>query len=756
MFVSQTSFSSGEISPALAARTDLAAYSSGLSLCENFQLLLQGGAANRPGLAFVGPAKYDDRPANLIPFKFSEEDTAVLEFGHYYLRVISRGGYVTGLPKAVAGLDLSDGAKFLLPAHGFMPGDHLFFDGCPGQPALAAQFGRVESGGDDWFTLEGISPEELNPFLAGMTAAKVQEVSTPYNYAEVFELSFTQSADVLYLAHKNHPPHKLKRLPGQVWELVPVEFSPTVPAPAGVTVTPSATPGTTRRAYRVAAVAADSEGGVESFGAFAETLTSPATLSASSSVTISWDLSAIPLPLKAVRVYREENGLYRLVRECGPELTEVVDDGTAQEFSTKVRTPVEPANPFAAAGDYPGAVAFHAQRLWWGGTKNQPGRIWSSRLGDFENFSARDPLQEDDPLTFQLASQEVNEVRHLISLKSLLILTSGAEFLLDSGSSALGPSSYGVRVEGYSTTSRVRPLTVGDSVLAAPGRGDGVKEYAQSRETGAWFDRDLTVLARHLFAVGKVKALAYSRTPGPLVWAVLDDGALLTLTYQKEHELFGWSRQTTLKGGFEAVAAVPEGGEDGVYFTVRREVGGVTRRYVERAGRRVSSPLENSFYVDSGVSYEGQPIAALTGLKHLEGELVAVLADGDVHPARVVEKGRITLAHPAGKVTAGLPVSAKLTLLPVAGVAEGRPRQVSRLRLTLEEGRGVWAGPDFGKLTEAKERTSEPYGTGVPLYSGELSLSVTPVWSDGRISVLHDAPLPFTLLAAGREVRLGG
>ena len=88
----QSSFSGGEVSPAVQARIDSPAYSSWLKTARNFFVHPQGGASNRTGTVFMGQAKYADKPCRVIPFVVGENESYVWELGEKYLRIYTPGG----------------------------------------------------------------------------------------------------------------------------------------------------------------------------------------------------------------------------------------------------------------------------------------------------------------------------------------------------------------------------------------------------------------------------------------------------------------------------------------------------------------------------------------------------------------------------------------------------------------------------------------------------------------------------------------
>lgn len=154
---------------------------------------------------------------------------------------------------------------------------------------------------------------------------------------------------------------------------------------------------------------------------------------------------------------------------------------------------------------------------------------------------------------------------------------------------------------------------------------------------------------------------------------------------------------------------------------------------------------------------------SISGLDHLEGCTVNILADGAVHPQRVVTGGSITLDQPAVKVHVGLPIEADLQTLPLSvalrdgSSGQGRQKNINRAWLRVHRSSGVFVGPSADELVEAKQRTTEPYGSPPSLKSEELEVMVLPGWDDdGQVYVRQADPLPLTIVALTLEVAMGG
>jgi len=153
-------------------------------------------------------------------------------------------------------------------------------------------------------------------------------------------------------------------------------------------------------------------------------------------------------------------------------------------------------------------------------------------------------------------------------------------------------------------------------------------------------------------------------------------------------------------------------------------------------------------------------VTTLSLLDHLEGESLAILADGSVQPARTVSGGSITLQRAASEIHVGLPYVSDLETLDIVAQVEAygqaKKKHVSGLTMKVEQSRGFWAGPNENDLTEYKQRTDEDYGVPTRMTTGTQEITLSPNWnSNGRILVRQVDPLPITILAIIPEVNIG-
>lgn len=243
----QPSFASGELTPSLFGRIDLAKWHVGVATMRNFFVNYRGGASSRAGTQFVGCSKQSSgtHPPRLIRFQFSLTQGLLLEFGHLYMRVISNGAYVTETPKVITGV--SNAAPGLITAinHGFVNGDQVYIAGVGGTVQLNGNIYTVASATTNTFTLidlfgNAVNTTNFGVYTSGGTAARIYTLASPYLAQDLPSLKFTQSADVMSFTHPNYPPYDLTRLTSNSWTIVATVFSAAIAAPtnaAGVATT---------------------------------------------------------------------------------------------------------------------------------------------------------------------------------------------------------------------------------------------------------------------------------------------------------------------------------------------------------------------------------------------------------------------------------------------------------------------------------------------------------------------------------------
>ncbi len=583
-----------------------------------------------------------------------------------------------------------------------------------------------------------------------MSGGVPYEIDNPYAEADLFDIHYVQSADVLTLVHPNYAPRELRRLGATSWSLSTISFASTLTAPSGVTATATAGTGTINYYYVVTSIGAT---GIEESVASSSASCTNNLLTAGNFNTVTWTAVS---GVTRYNVYKYFGGLYGYIGQASG--TSFIDQNITPDMSA---TPPITQDPFNSSNNYPGAVSYFEQRRCFAGTLNLPQSLWMTKSGTESNLNYSLPTRDDDAISFRVAAREANTIRHIVPLQSLVLLTSSAEWRVTSlNSDAITPTTVSVRPQSYIGSSNVQPVIINNNLIYAAARGGHMRELAYSWQASGFVTGDLSLRAPHLFDNLDIVDMAYAKAPQPIVWAVSSNGKLLGLTYVPEQQVGAWHQHDT-DGTFESCCVVAEGNEDVLYVIAKRTVNGSTVRYVERMASRMWATQADAFYVDAGATYSGSPATTISGLSWLEGKTVNILADGAVHPQRVVTGGAITLDVPASKVQVGLPIVADVQTLPWnaqldAALGQGRTKNVNKVYLRVNKSGSVFVGPDASHLTEYKQRTTEPYGSPPKLVSDEILVVISPSWNNsGQVFVRQSNPLPITLVSMTLEVAVG-
>ncbi len=253
--------------------------------------------------------------------------------------------------------------------------------------------------------------------------------------------------------------------------------------------------------------------------------------------------------------------------------------------------------------------------------------------------------------------------------------------------------------------------------------------------------------------------LAFQREPLRVLWAVRADGVLCGLTYRLDQDVWAWHRHPRA-GKVRDIAVIPaaDGKTDEVWLVVERTIAGMVRRMVEVMACDPEGPAgtdpSDCVFLDSSLTYEGDPATTFSGLGHLEGEAVEVLADGLARGPYTVSGGQIVLEAPAAKVHVGLAFRALLEARPLPrpardGVASARARAITDVRVDMRESIGGRAGrTDDATDPLLDRRVTDRFDAPPAPFTGTVSISVDQVWdTDGRIVILTDQPYPMTIEA---------
>lgn len=429
--------------------------------------------------------------------------------------------------------------------------------------------------------------------------------------------------------------------------------------------------------------------------------------------------------------------------------------------------PPSDRQPFTGTGNKPAAVNYYQQRQIFANTINEPQTVFTTQTGNYQSFRTSSPARADDAVTFTIAGRQVNEIRHIIGLDSLILLTSGGEWKVTEGrDQVLTPSTIGIRIQSYNGASWVPPVVVNDTVIYTQDKGARIRDLNYEFSNDKYSGNDLSIMSEHLFEGYEIEEMTFASEPYSIVWCVRSDGRLLGLTYQREHQVWGWHQHVT-DGTFESVATIGEGNRDAVYTIVNRTINGSTVRYVERFETRMFDTAEECFCVDSGLTYTGTAATVISGLDHLEGEEVVVLADGNVVRGLTVASGQITIPNESTTVHVGLeyiPVleTLDLDIASTADTLKAKRLSVSRVDIEVENSRGGWIGPkkddgSNGTIYEIKPRYDTDFYDAIALQTRKHEIFIDPQWQKtGAVRIEQRDPLPLTILSIIPNVDVGG
>lgn len=625
--VIQKSFAAGELAPSLLARTDLAKYHQGAATLRNFFVDYRSGASTRPGTKFIMQALDSTQAVRLIPFQYSVNATYMLEFGDQYIRFISEGATIVESSFAIIGVTAAFPAVATVVGNPWANDDWIFITGIVGMTRLNNRFFKVQVAGNavTLFDVNGraIDARTFTAYVSGGTGARVYKISSPYLAADLALLKFIQSAQVMTLTHPSYAARELTLTAATSWTLSTVATGVLVNPPTSVTATASSA-GTVNYAYIITSVDSD---GNESAVSVAGATTSVNIATTAGSIRVTFTAPAAGLTPAYYNVYKAEpsysgavpvGASYGFVGFCTG--TTFDDTNIVPDFSQQ---PPIVENPFSGT-NYPGCSSYFSQRLWYAGSNANPLTLYASQPGLYANFNTSFPSQEDDALTETLVSTQVNAVKWMISMQTGLVVgTAKGAWLVNGGGSnaAVTVSDVTATPQAYNGASDVQPIIVNNDILYVQAKGAIIRDLSFNIYANIYTGTDISILSNHLFFQYQITEWAYSEEPFKLIWVIRNDGTMLSLTYVKEQELYGWSRHDT-KGQFQSVASITEGQVDAVYVVVKRYLTGLWIKTIERmADRAFPYGAEDSWAVDCGLA---------STLPTLAANLVASAATGDV------------------------------------------------------------------------------------------------------------------------------
>lgn len=750
-----STFSGGELSPLLSSRPELEKYSAGMLLCENAIPRVQGALERRGGTRYVASTKANGR-AWLVPFVFSITDAFLLEFGDSYIRFYRNRGtfeavptvhYEISSPYALADLTDEDGA-FALRFE--QSGDVVYIT----HAKRTYQPRKLTRASNTSWSLAVLEPEggpfkdpnideDVTVYVTGaVTAGKVAvgESVTLTASSAIFQAGHVGSLFYLEVTDgRNIRPWRQRSLAVAASNTKCISdgkwYICTQDGGGANTVTGDVKPIHTSGKFW------DGDGEDDSTDGYGR-------------IGVEWEFLHPGYGWVEITGFTSTTVVTATVLSALPEEVEGAGDATWR-WAHGAWSDVE---------GWPDTVTVLRERL----TFLRERRFWCSVSGDYENFKAKD-FGITDPssaVSGEMQSGRGDVVKWVVSGKGgLLVGTGGGENILteQTGNQVFGPGNTKAEPQEEWGSRGVQPARIGKAVMFVEKSGRAVRELKFNLEADAFTSDDTTEYAEHLFT-SNVFQMAYARRPHSVLWCAREDGLLLGLTYSEKQGVQGWHRHPIGGSGIvESVATIPspDGARDDVWLIVRRTINGATVRYVEYLAEEYEAGDDQALaaYYDSHLLYEGAFTTTVSGLDHLEGEVVSVKANGAAHADCTVSGGAITLSRSANKVVVGLSAPMRGRIMPleagtVAGTAQGKVKRVHKLVVRLINTLGGAFGPDLETLDAIEYRTTTAaMDAGPALFSGLKTLSFPGDYdAEATIAWEWDNGFPVTLVALMPEM----
>lgn len=505
-YVIKNNFSAGELSPTLYTRTDIQQYSNGAKKLLNVIPLVEGGIRKRPGTFFLTTSANSVR---LIPFVVN-----------------------------------SDQAYMLI--------------------------------------LKPLSIQVFNP----RTKAVVATVTTPYTAAQIPELQFVQYRYEMFFTHNSVPVQRFRSSTDfSNWEFGEFVYTNTP------TDSESA-----RSPFRKGTPSGKDIGSFVSF-TLDGIIEWVATTTYLVGDTISYnsklyqatkegsahqpDISPtywVLVPIETGGFVSTDVGSFIDVNSGIIKITEFVDSNRINgEVLVKLESDVKAIErawtilppAFNSADGYPRCCTYFKQRLVLANTKKAPNKIWFSAVGGNANFL--ETTDDGDAFSVVSASGLANSILFLEAQRGVVCLTSGGEYMVSSDG-ALTPTTVNINEHtAFGAYPLTRPCRVGNEILFIQRGGERLRALSYRYEVDGLVSPEISALSSHIGEIhGGINEITYQQEPESIVWCVLGDGKVASITLNRDQEVIAWANQD-FGGIVKSMCSVPTGlGSDLCFMLINR------------------------------------------------------------------------------------------------------------------------------------------------------------------------------------------
>lgn len=716
----QTNFSSGEVDPLLRMRVDTGAYQNGAARLRNVSMLNTGGVSRRAGTRYIATLLGDSR---LLPFEFSSTER--------YVFALSNGR-----------LDVFNTAGTLLTS--------------------------ITSG-------------------------------VPWTGAQLRQISYTQAADVMIVCHPSWAPRVIRRTGASSFTISTFAFDTSLDANSiyqpyykfaadTVTISVSATTGTGVTITASAGVFTSSYVGTivrwKDVEILITAFTNSTTLVGNIKGKLEGSLDINPLRTthtsdvvevthalhgfatgQSVTIsnangfggisFSNINGTFTITviddnrySYVAGQTANVSEDGggpSVKYTSSTTATRDWSEQAFSVANGYPGAVAFHENRLWFGGSSAIPDGLWASKIGEFFNFNVGEGL-DNESIQITIGSEDISNVKHIVSNRDLQIFTASGEFFVPrSSNQAVTPLTIRVARQTPFGSSDVTPLPFDGATLFVQGSGKSVREYVYNDGVNGYASTDISLLSSHLINSPIDMAVLFGSTVRGEQYALLvnTDGTMAVFNSARSENVAGWTTWDLGDSTSNLFRSVCTLGEL-IFVVVQRNSTYTLERFSDA----------EALTLDSAITLTGASSATWTLGSYYASKVVHVVTN-DMYLGTFTANGSgaITLPDPVTTLTAGFSYPVEITTLPVhlqlpTGSLLGMPKRINRVLVGLNSTLSCVVSGNRLLLRQVTDDLS----IAPDRFTGIKEFFLLGYNREAKVTINQDEPLPLRVLGMNMEV----
>lgn len=694
----KNNFTSGELSKKIWLRTDLQQYKNGLKEAFNVLPIIEGGIRKRGGTQAIAQTAGAVR---ILPFTLSHSQAFILVFKPNQIDILDpEGVFIKSLTTPYTAADIKE--------LNYCQNRHQFYIAHPKHPLK-------------WLrTSEDLTNWSIDDFQYAVPP--LEEIDTPSIAVKPSEKAAGKKAILtasLYEAYDNTK----RYLVGDVcWHVMPVG----------------------RIYFRAIRI---TQGNVPTGG----------TLDATGPVPDpNWEVTSVS---QADAFTAADVNKFAFINEGIIRIDEFISKSEVRgEILLKLSTDIEAiANSWTFKQDiftsnlgYPKAIAIFQQRLVLGGTTSYPNYVWFSRVGDVTNFLPT--VSDGDSFTVSASSDQLSNVLHLAQSRGVVVFTGGSEQSI-SATTTLSPTNANiVESTAYGITESIRPIKVGSELLFVQKSGERLRSLIYDYSVDSLVSNELTVLASHIAKDhGGFKEMVYQQEPDSIVWFVMNDGTISSLTLNREQSVNSWSQHNIGGQALSTLTLPSVSGADRLYFLVNRN--GTIQLEQVKEGLLLDSVIKVPVQHNKPCIVQ-DPLISILG-----DEIAAYFNDGEsIYSLPILNREGNTLTidceMSVGDIYIGRKFTARISLFPPE--IQGSPAtsspalfKINHINLYLYE----TINPKVnGEMVELKQFTENVFEAPKP-YTGSKRVEMNG-WNDFdnfKLTIEQDEPLPFHITAVVLE-----